>query len=262
MTSQILLETHDLSIGYTGKNQCKTIQKKLNIKLKSGHLISLLGINGIGKSTLLRTISATQKPLSGTILLEGASLADLTPEMLAQKISVVFTEKLPQSQLTVYEVVALGRIPYTNWYGQLTPADTSHIEEAIRVSELEPLKNRLANSLSDGQLQKVLIARAIAQDTPVIILDEPSTHLDLYHKIQLFRLLKRLCLEKNKCILFSTHDMDLALQMSDEIIALKGDFVIHGTTDTLIEQKVFDDFFNDSNIQFDPSERRFKINLL
>ncbi len=262
MTSQLLLETQDLSIGYTGKKQHKTVQKNLNITLKSGKLISLLGINGIGKSTLLKTISGTQKPLSGSVLLEGNSLMDFTPECLAQKISVVFTEKLPQSQLSVYEVIALGRIPYTNWYGQLTATDHLKIDEAIRVSELEPLRNRLANSLSDGQMQKVLIARAIAQDTPIIILDEPSTHLDLYHKIQLFRLLKRLCLEKDKCILFSTHDMDLALQMSDEIIALKEGFAIQGTTETLIDQQVFDAFFDDANILFDASERRFKINLL
>ena len=256
-----ILETQDLKIGYEHKNRKTTVLQHLNIQLNPGRLISLIGINGIGKSTLLRTISGAQSPLSGTIYLQQEVLSTFSREDISREISVVFTERINQSQLKVRELVALGRIPYTNWIGTLSSKDWDIVDESIELTEIRELEDQAIGSLSDGQMQKVLIARAIAQDTPIIILDEPSTHLDLYHKISLFRLLKKLCVEKNKAILFSTHDMDLALQISDEIIALTNDYTIQGTTQSLIDQNIFDNFFQDENIIFDPIERRFKITL-
>lgn len=256
-----ILCTTDLSIGYRSKNQENVIQTHLNLQLHSGRLTSLLGINGIGKSTLLRTLTGSQPALEGQILLDGTPLKKQTREAIAQKISIVLTERLSHSQLHVRELIALGRIPYTNWIGKQTQSDDYHIEEALQLTDIKHLEHQKISNLSDGQMQKVLIARAIAQDTPIIILDEPSTHLDLYHKINLFRLLKKLCVTQNKCILFSTHDMDLALQVSDDIIALKPQEALQGPTDELIEKGVFDNFFQDENIHFDALEKRFKIQI-
>lgn len=257
-----ILETNNLNIGYHHKNNTKIVLENLNLQLNQGRLISLVGINGVGKSTLLRTLAGTQPALSGTIHLHQEILSNYSKEDLSKEISVVFTEKISQPHLKVRELVSLGRIPYTNWIGILSPTDWAIVDEALYLTEIEHLKDVAIGSLSDGQMQKVLIARAISQDTPIIILDEPSTHLDLYHKISLFRLLKKLCVEKGKSILFSTHDMDLALQISDEIIALTHNYAIQGATQTLIDQAVFDNFFQDEHIVFDPLERRFKITLL
>lgn len=256
-----ILETKNLKIGYRHKNQEKVVLENLNLQLNKGRLISLIGINGIGKSTLLRTLSGAQSALSGTIDLQQEAFNTYSKEDLSKEISVVFTEKINESHLKVRELVALGRIPYTNWIGTLTRKDWEIVDEAIELTEIKKLEDQAINSLSDGQMQKVLIARAIAQDTPIIILDEPSTHLDLYHKISLFRLLKKLCIEKDKSILFSTHDMDLALQISDEIIALTSDYTIQGATQDLINQNIFNNFFQDDHIVFEPAERRFKITL-
>lgn len=258
---RIVLETKNLNIGYHHKNQVKTVLENLNLQLNQGRLISLIGINGIGKSTLLRTLAGTQPVLSGTIQLHQEVLSNYSKEDISKEISVVFTEKISHSHLKVRELVSLGRIPYTNWIGTLTIKDWEIVDEALCLTEIEHLKDLPIEALSDGQMQKVLIARAIAQDTPIIILDEPSTHLDLYHKISLFRLLKKLCIEKNKSILFSTHDMDLALQISDEIIALTHNHATQGETQALIDQGVFNNFFQDKHIIFNPLERRFKITL-
>lgn len=258
-TENIVVSATGLSIGYHHKKAANVIAKNINLNLKSGNLIALIGANGIGKSTLLRTLTAIQKPLEGNILLNGTNLHSYSSKQLAQNLSVVLTETLPPSNLTVFELIALGRQPYTNWLGTLTEEDTAQINKAIELTQLNHLVYKKHYEISDGQLQKVLIARALAQDTPLIILDEPTTHLDLLHKVKLIRLLKRLTSETGKCILYSTHDLDLALQLSNEIIVMTPEIVVQDTPENLIRNKAFDSLFNDDSIYFDSIKGGFII---
>ncbi len=255
----MILQTQHLSIGYSSKAQTKVIASDVSIHLNQGKLIGLVGANGIGKSTLLRTLTGIQKSLSGTVLLNENPIEFFEPLALAQQISVVLTEKLPPSNLTVYELIALGRQPYTNWLGTLSEKDKIQIDLAIELTEIGHLIHQKYYEISDGQLQKVLIARALAQDTPLIILDEPATHLDLLHKVSLFKLLKKLTIETQKCILFSTHDIDLAIQLSDEIIVMTKEKVIQNQPCNLILDGTFSNLFSSENILFDSEKGKFII---
>ena len=257
MENKIILQAENISIGYSHKKKHKVVAENISFSLKKGKLISLIGANGIGKSTLLRTITGIQKPISGDVFLNDKKIADYTSLQLAQQLSLVLTESLPPSNLTVFELVALGRQPYTNWIGTLADEDKLKINEAIELTQISHLTNKKHYEISDGQLQKVLIARALAQDTPLIILDEPTTHLDLLHKVSLFKLLKKLTSETQKCILFSTHDIDLAIQLSDEIILMTPEKVIQEEPKTLIQNHAFDDLFQDENIKFDIEKAKF-----
>ena len=255
-----LLSTSNLSIGYTAKGSKKIIAENINLSIKQGKLISLVGGNGIGKSTLLRTLTGIQKPLSGTVLLNNKNISSYQSRYLAQNLSLVLTEKLPPSNLSVFELIALGRQPYTNWLGKLSAEDLDKINDAISLTHTEHLIDKKNYEISDGQLQIVLIARAIAQDTAVIILDEPTTHLDLHHKVSVFKLLKKLSQETNKSILFSTHDIDLAIQVSDEMIVMTESSVEQDQPCNLITKGVFNSLFKDSSITFDGEKGKFVIN--
>jgi iron complex transport system ATP-binding protein len=252
-----VLKTQDLSIGYRGKQHPLVVYENINLDFCEGRLVSLVGANGIGKSTLLRTLAALQNPLSGNVSLFDKNIGDYKALELASKISMVLTEKLPPGNLTVFELVALGRQPYTNWIGKLSGDDLQKIRHALEVTQTLHLSDKKHYEISDGQLQKVMIARALAQDTPIIILDEPTTHLDLQHKVSLFILLKKLASESGKCILFSTHDIDLAIEMSDEMILMSNGKVIYGKPGELISANAFDDLFPDKNISFDKQKVKF-----
>lgn len=259
MEKNIILSAHHLSIGYHTKKQTDTIASDINLAFAEGSLIALIGANGIGKSTLLRTLTGIQKPLHGEVVLNNKSITTYTPALLAQNLAVVLTESLPPSNLSIFELVALGRQPYTNWLGTLSPEDLEKVNSALQLTQIEHLINKKHFEISDGQLQKVLIARALAQDTPLIVLDEPTTHLDLQHKVNLIRLLKKLAAETGKCILYSTHDLDLALQLSDEIVVMAEGNVIQGTPQQLIENNVFDLLFDDKTIRFDALKGGFIV---
>ena len=254
-----VLYTENLKIGYSTKKQTICIKKNINISLEAGKLITLIGGNGIGKSTLLKTITSIIPALDGQVFLSDKKIESYSPETLAQNLSIVTTEKLPASNLTVSELIALGRHPYTNWLGNLTENDLNHIQDAINATNISHLQYKKYSEISDGQLQKVMIARALAQDTPLIILDEPTTHLDLFHKVAVFKLLKKLANENNKCILFSTHDIDLAIQLSDEMIVMTEEFCIQDQPCNLIEKGVFDTLFKDENIVFDKQYGKFIV---
>jgi iron complex transport system ATP-binding protein len=260
MENNIILQTSNLSIGYTSKRVQHSIASNIYLTLEKGKLISLIGANGIGKSTLLRTIIGIQKPISGTVSLNEKNIHELDSLTIAQNLSVVLTEKLPPSNLTVWELIALGRQPYTNWIGKLTDNDISKINEAITLTQIEHLISKRHYEISDGQLQIVLIARALAQDTPLIILDEPTTHLDLLHKVVLFKLLKKLTQETGKCILFSTHDIDMAIQLSDEMIIMSPETTIQDQPCNLIMKGSFNTLFKDESIVFDSEKGKFIIN--
>ncbi|KAB1156284.1 ABC transporter ATP-binding protein [Flavobacterium luteum] len=259
MNTKNILSTSNLSIGYTTKREKNCIAQNVNLNLESGKLISLIGANGIGKSTLLRTLTGIQKPLSGTVFLNEKDIKSYKPLALAKQLSLVLTEKLPPSNLTVFELVALGRQPYTNWVGELSNEDVIKVSEAINLTQIIHLANKKHYEISDGQLQKVLIARALTQDTPLIILDEPTTHLDLLHKVSVFKLLKKLSQETNKCILFSTHDIDLAIQLSDEMIIMTPETVVQDQPCNLISKGIFNTLFHDENIIFDDKKGKFII---
>lgn len=252
-----ILRTEKLNIGYIGKKTAHTIASDVNLTLEKGKLIALIGANGIGKSTLLRTLTRIQQPISGDIVLNENPMGQYTAQQLAQQFSVVLTEKLPPSNLTVFELVALGRQPYTNWIGKLTDIDSDKIKQAMSLTQITDLANKKHYEISDGQLQKVLIARALAQDTPLIILDEPTTHLDLLHKVSLLRLLKKLTLETDKCILFSTHDIDLAIELSDEMVVMTPNQTMQGQPSKLIADGIFDTLFKDEHIAFDVGKGKF-----
>ncbi len=259
-SNKSVLSTSNLSIGYQSKKEKNIIAENLNLTFEQGKLISLVGGNGIGKSTLLRTLTGIQKPLSGTVLLNNKNISSYQSIYLAQNLSLVLTEKLPPSNLSVFELIALGRQPYTNWLGKLSAEDLDKINDAISLTHTEHLIDKKNYEISDGQLQIVLIARAIAQDTAVIILDEPTTHLDLHHKVSVFKLLKKLSQETNKSILFSTHDIDLAIQVSDEMIVMTESSVEQDQPCNLITKGVFNSLFKDSSITFDGKKGKFVIN--
>ncbi|NRS89353.1 iron complex transport system ATP-binding protein [Flavobacterium sp. 7E] len=257
--SSTILCTSNLSIGYKTKNNNTVIAQNLNLNFNEGKLIALIGANGIGKSTLLKTLTGIQKPLAGKVTINGANIHKMNPALLALNLSVVLTEKLPPSNLTVFELVALGRQPYTNWIGKLSPTDIAKVNEAMELSQITHLANKKHYEISDGQLQKVLVARALAQDSPIIILDEPTTHLDLLHKVALFKLLKKLTQETNKCILFSTHDIDMAIQLSDEMILMTPEKISQDIPCNFIQDGSFNRLFQDENIVFDSQKGKFII---
>lgn len=235
------------------------VAKDLNFSLKSGELVSLVGSNGIGKSTLLRSLCKVQKSIAGEILLNGVSLQNYSSESLAETLSVVLTEVPASKNMTVSELVALGRQPYTNWMGTLTENDITHIVEALRATEMTSFKDRKCYELSDGQLQRALIARALAQDTPIIILDEPTTHLDIYHRASILKLLKNLTATIGKTILFSTHEIDLAIQLSDKMVVMTPEKTYFGDPCELIEAGCFSALFPKNLIDFDGETGSFRI---
>lgn len=254
-----ILNSSNLSIGYKSKKDEIVIAKDLNLNLGAGKLTALIGANGIGKSTLLKTLTGIQKPLSGTVFINGEDIHKMNPAALALHLSVVLTERLPPSNLSVFELVALGRQPYTNWIGTLSKIDIAKINEAMKRSQITHLAHKKHYEISDGQLQKVLVARALAQDCPIIVLDEPTTHLDLLHKVALFKLLKKLTQETNKCILFSTHDIDMAIQLSDEMILMTPESITQDMPCNFIANGSFNQLFNDENILFDNQKGKFII---
>ena len=259
MKNEIILQASQISIGYSHKKETTVVASNIDLALKKGKLIALIGANGIGKSTLLRTITGIQKPISGSVFLNDKNIQDLDALTLAQNLSIVLTEKLPPSNLTVFELIALGRQPYTNWIGTLSDIDIAKVNEAMEMSQISHLATKKHYEISDGQLQKVLIARALAQDTPLIILDEPTTHLDLLHKVALFKLLKKLTNETEKCILFSTHDIDMAIQLSDEMIIMTPETVLQDEPCNFISKGSFSTLFKDEHIIFDPEKGKFII---
>lgn len=235
------------------------IATDINLKLHQGELIGLVGANGIGKSTLLRTLSRVQPALHGRVLLSDQDIQSFKSIELASQLSIVLTEQIASKNLTVQELVALGRQPYTNWVGTIAETDIEKIRKAIKITHITDLVNKRCFELSDGQMQKVLIARAIAQDTPFIMLDEPTTHLDIYHKAYIFKLLKRLAFETKKTILFSTHEIDFAIQLCDKMIVMNRNGFEFGRPKELIQCRAFSSLFPEDLILFDTQTGSYKV---
>jgi iron complex transport system ATP-binding protein len=253
---RLTIEAKGLSIGYKNVE----VVTNINFKLHAKELCAIIGVNGIGKSTLLRTLGKLQPKLSGQILIKNKLLEDYSSLDLAKQTSVVLTEPIASKNITVKELITLGRQPYTNWLGNLTAADKTHIKESIQSFELQEFTSKKCHELSDGQLQRVLIARAMAQDTPLILLDEPTTHLDLYHKVQIFKLLQNLAHQHQKTIVFTTHEIDLAIQLCDKILLLDGKENAFAAPSELIEKGSFSTLFPSEMVRFDAETGSFKVN--
>ena len=255
-----ILEVENLSIGYPGsKGKDILVAGNLNFSLKQGDFVAIVGANGIGKSTLLRTLAGVQRKLSGKVLLNGKPMESFPPQVLAGLLSIVLTEPLATRNLTVRELISLGRQPYTNWLGIMTPEDKAAVEASIHNIGLESLAERKCYELSDGQLQKVLIARALAQDTPIMMLDEPTTHLDLYHKVQVLKTMKGIAREYKKTVVYTTHEIDLAIQLCDQMLILDRSGYHFGPPCKHIEDESFQQLFPSDLIGFDAKTGTFKI---
>ncbi len=260
MNNNKTIELVNLSIGYNGRGGSKVVAECLNASVFSSELTCLLGANGVGKSTLLKTITAAQKKLAGDILFNGKRIEEYSHKSLSSLISIVLTEKVDIKNMTVFELIGLGRSPYTGFWGTLNKEDRSIIENALGLVNIEHLSKRLINTLSDGERQKVMIAKAMAQQTPVILLDEPTAFLDFPSKVEMMQLLHGLSRKTEKTIFLSTHDLDLALQIADRIWLMDDEKGIKtGIPEDLSLDGSLSDFFERKGIIFCKESGLFKV---
>lgn len=246
-TQQSILACKDLTVGY--KN--KAVLTDLNITFRQGQFISLLGPNGAGKTTLLRTLSRHLDPISGRIELQGQDLAKINAMELAKAMAVVLTEKVFPPLLSVYEFVALGRYPHTDFLGRLGAADHRAVAHAISAVNADELAGRTFSDLSDGERQKALVARALAQEPKLLLLDEPTVHLDLKHRVEVMGILRNLCRNQGITVVASLHDVDVAAKVSDRVALIKSGTVTHwGTPETVLTDSTVEDLYDFKGARF------------
>lgn len=254
------IHLENLAIGYKAKQNTKLVAEHITADIFSGELTCLLGANGVGKSTLLRTLSAFQPKLSGEIYLKGKEIDFYTEKELSKLIAVVLTEKCEIKNMTVRELIGLGRSPYTGFWGKLGKEDNKIVEDAISLVKIENLSDRTIDTLSDGERQKVMIAKALAQETPFILLDEPTAFLDFPSKVEIMQLLHRLSRTTGKIIFLSTHDLELALQIADRIWLMdKQSGMRIGIPEDLSLDGSLSNFFARKGIIFDQNTGLFRI---
>ena len=259
-----VLQAKDLTIGYPNRGgEPLRVLSGLNLEVHQGQVLCILGPNGSGKSTLLRTLAGIQGALSGKVRVLDHDVNTQNPKKLARLLSIVLTERIEVRNLTVFQLVSMGRYPHNDWLGRLSADDRKIVERSIDQVNLAGFRNRDVDELSDGEQQRVMIARALAQDTPLIILDEPTAHLDLPNRVEIMGLLRDLSTHTGKSFLLSSHDLDLALQSSDWIWLIpKGGPVIQGMPEDLVLNGSFEASFDTSKVRFDPSSGSFQINYL
>lgn len=249
------VELKDLTLGY-GDN---TLFEGANIGFGWGEFTALIGRNGTGKSTLLRTIAGLAKPLEGDVTIEGVSVREMSPRQIASKISFVSTDEVRVTNLKVADIVGLGRAPYTNWIGKLSDKDRQMVRQALALVGMSAFIYKPIDTLSDGERQRVMIARALAQDTPIILLDEPTAFLDLPNRYEICLLLRELAHSQGKSIIFSTHDLSVALELCDTIAIIANGEFLYGTIEKLIEDNIIQALFEGSKIHFDPVSHSVKL---
>lgn len=232
----------------------------INVSLHAGELVCLLGPNGSGKSTLIKTLAGMQSALGGEISLFGDSVKQLTPKDIARKLSTVLTDRVTIGNLDVFTLISFGRSPYTGWLGSLRKEDEEVVQWAIEATGLQPLVHRDISTLSDGERQKAMIARALAQDTDLILLDEPTAHLDLPNRVEIMRLLRKLARETGKGILLSTHELDLALKAGDVCWLINNERQLFtGVPEDLVLSGTFENVFERDSFDFDRATGSFNL---
>ncbi|MBN3961954.1 ABC transporter ATP-binding protein [Nostoc sp. NMS8] len=259
--SNSILTTHNLTIGYkTSRKTVRCVASDISVSLQAGELVCLLGPNGAGKSTLLRSLAGMQSPISGEVRLLGENIYKLAPQKLAKRLSLVLTEKVDVGMLSAYTLVTLGRYPYTDWWGNLTSEDEAIVHWAIKAVGAVHLAQRQVSELSDGERQKIMIARALAQSPIVMLLDEPTAFLDLPRRVEIMQLLRQLARETNQAILLSTHDLDLALRLADKVWLLSTNGILHvGAPEDLVLSGAFADTFESEGVEFDVASGEFHL---
>jgi len=256
-----ILTTKNLSIGYSKKGKTDIIQSGLDLQLRAGELVCLIGPNGSGKSTLLRTLTGLQKPLSGNTLIDGQDISTIKQHEKALMLALVLTERVDVENTTVYSLVSLGRHPHSNWWGNVTEEEDAIIHGAIEMVHMDHKMHQNINELSDGERQRAMIAKALAQDTPIIMLDEPTAHLDLPNRVEIMLLLHRLAHKTQKAILLSTHELDLALQAADRIWLMSTDNGVEcGVPEDLVFNGSFNRAFQSNSYFFNAANGNFSMN--
>lgn len=257
--SSVALEIIGLSIGYTSKRRPKIVASGIYATLAKGELVALLGRNGAGKSTLLRTLAAYNRPLEGSVRYNGEDIVSLTIEELAKKMAVVLTGAASVANMSVRELVSLGRAPYTGFLGVLNAEDEQAVERAMEIMGVAELAERDIYTLSDGERQKCMIAKALAQQTPVIILDEPTAYLDYPSKVRLMQMLKKVAATEGKAVIVSTHDLDITLRIADKIWLMNSGRLAAGTVAELSQNGDIGSFINDDGVFYNEKENRIEI---
>ena len=259
-TQHLTIELRHLRTGYTERRRSVVISPDLSLSIRPGEIVMLMGPNGSGKSTLMHTMAGLLPPLAGEVQLGEKPLSSLTMKEVARQLSLVLTERIPAGNMDVWEVVTIGRYPYTGFRGVLSAEDKRICEEALDTCRLTELRERIFDTLSDGEKQRVMIARALAQETPLILLDEPTAHLDLPSRLEVTTMLRTLAHKLGKSILISTHELDLALGWADTIWLLdrSGAITAKAPEDLILDGDI-ERVFGDPRLRFDQERGEFSI---
>lgn len=227
-------ETNDLAVGYRGR----ALISGINLSVERGRILTLIGPNGAGKSTILKTITRHLEQIAGVVAIDNSNIFTWSNKQLAKRLSVMLTERVDPELMTCRQVVAMGRYPYTNYFGRLTPEDEAVVDEALGLVRATELGDCPFSDISDGQRQRILLARAICQQPEIIVLDEPTSYLDIRHKIELLDILRKMAVEKQVAVVMSLHELDLAAKVSDQIICVKGDRIaLSGTPEEVFQDQ-------------------------
>jgi iron complex transport system ATP-binding protein len=253
-----MLKVQNLAIGYRSKKN-ESLIDNINFELKSGETTALIGINGAGKSTLLKTICGMTPVLHGEIYLDNFPISKLTEIEIAKKIAFVSTNFVKIKHLTAYDLTALGRFPYTGKFGILNETDRQIVEKCLQTVGISHLREKFIDQMSDGERQRLMIARALAQDTEILLLDEPASFLDLENKFLVYEILKNTAEIENKSVLYSTHDLNIALKRVDKLMLIKNNKIVAGAPEDLISVGVFDSVFNSEKIIFNKESLDFQL---
>ena len=250
-----MIELRNIRLAFASR----TLMADVSARFRRGEMVALLGRNGTGKSTLLRAIASLGEVQGGDIVIDGVPLARLSARELARKVAFVNTERIDVDALTVHDLVAVGRSPYTDWTGRLRSDDELAVERAMHIAGVAAMGSRMVDTLSDGECQRVMIARALAQDTPIILLDEPTAFLDLPNRYELCSLLQRLAHDEGKCVVFSTHELDIALSLADSIALVDTPALRHLPTVEMVNSGNIERLFDSDYVSFDAATHSIKL---
>jgi iron complex transport system ATP-binding protein len=254
-----ILSVESLEIGYVSGKKKNVLLPPLNASACEGELIAIIGRNGIGKSTLLRTLAGIQQNLGGDVYYYGKNIKDYSRSVLALKVGYISTEAVRVANMSVYDLVSIGRFPYTNWMGKINADDHTIIMEALEMTGMSSFCNKYISELSDGERQKAMIARILAQDTGLMIMDEPTAFLDIGSKYEILHLMHQLTRNSGKTIIFSTHDMQSAVSQSDKIWLLLDKQLKEGAPEDLMIEGAFDNLFESSHVRFNSADGSFSF---